>query len=178
MFVVFSLLIASNVGAQAPKIQWQKCLGGSLDDKAYVVQQTSDYGYVVVGHSTSVDGDVATTHNNPEYWIVKLSSVGSIQWQKSFGGSHYDVARSVQQTTDGGYIIAGESHSSDGDVFGYHFGTYDFWLVKLDAIGNIQWSKCFGGEGGGYGDEHAYTVQQTSDGGYIVAGDGRSNDGR
>ncbi len=157
-------------------IQWQKCLGGTYDDIAASVQQTTDGGYVVAGYSGSNDGDVSGNHatSYPDYWIVKLDASGNIQWQKCLGGSGEDYATSIRQTADGGYIVAGASYSTDGDVTGLH-GEYseDYWIVKLDASGNIQWQKCLGGST----SDRAFSIQPTTDGGYIVAGFTSSNDG-
>ncbi len=156
----------------AGSIQWQKCLGGSSHDAAYSVQQTADGGYIVAGSTSSNDGDVTGYHGLQDSWIVKLNASGTIQWQKCLGGSSDDYIYDVQQTADGGYIVAGTTYSNDGDVTGNH-GGYDYWIVKLNASGVIQWQKCLGGSG----SEWAYSVQQTADGGYIVAGYTYSNDG-
>ncbi len=152
-------------------IQWQKCLGGSGEDDAQSIQQTVDGGFIVVGYTYSNDSDVSGNHGYYDYWIVKLSSSGSIQWQKCLGGSDDDEAQAIQQTSDTGYIVAGFCSSNDGDVSGNH-GNKDFWVVKLNATGSIQWQKCLGGSD----DDEAKSIQQTSDGGYIVAGDTYSND--
>jgi hypothetical protein len=153
-------------------IQWQKCLGGTSWDEAYSIQQTTDGGYVVTGYTTSNDGDVSGNHGGEDYWVVKLDSSGNIQWQKCLGGTGDDRANSIQQTTDGGYVVAGYTYSNDGDVSGNHGGR-DFWVVKLDASGNIQWQKCLGGTNW----DEAYSIHQTTDGGYVVAGRTWSNDG-
>lgn len=156
-------------------IQWQKSFGGSSVDIAYSVQQTTDGGYIVAGNSFSNDGDVIGHHGTTAYgdfWILKLNSSGNIQWQKTLGGSHYDQATSIQQTTDAGYIIAGSSWSTDGDVTNNH-GSWDYWVVKLDSSGNLQWQKSLGGSD----YDNAQSVQQTTDGGYIIAGQSRSTDG-
>ncbi len=153
-------------------IQWQKSLGGSGSDRANSISQTSDGGYIMAGYSLSYDGDVSGNHGNGDYWIVKLNATGNIQWQKSLGGIDNDEAQSIQQTSDGGYIVAGWSFSTDGDVSGNH-GSGDFWIVKLNATGNILWQKSLGGSG----SDGAYSIRQTSDGGYIVSGYSRSNDG-
>ncbi len=155
-------------------IAWQKALGGSDWDVAHSIQQTTDGGYIVAGYTNSNDGDVSGNHGNSDFWVVKLDSNGNIVWQKALGGSSYDEAYSIQQTTDGGYIVAGYTESNDGDVSGsgYH-GGYDFWVVKLDSNGNKQWQKALGGSG----NDEAYSIQQTTDGGYIVAGYTWSNDG-
>lgn len=170
---LFLLLCCARIMAQnGSSILWQKCLGGSEYDVAKSIQQTTDGGYIVAGYSSSNDGDVSDNHGNHDYWIVKLDSSANIQWQKSFGGTVDDDAQSIQQTIDGGYIVAGSSKSNDGDVSGNH-GYGDYWIVKLDFSGNIEWQKSLGGSGGDY----AYSVQQTSDRGYIVAGTSSSNDG-
>jgi hypothetical protein len=153
-------------------LEWQKCLGGSQFDQSYSIQQTADSGYVVTGFSASNDGDVTANQGNDDYWIVKLNGAGTLQWQKNYGGSSFDDALSIRQTTDGGYIVAGDTESNDGDVTGSH-GGYDVWLVKLDSTGNLQWQKCLGGST----DDTAASIQQTSDGGYIVGGSTLSNNG-
>ncbi|WP_435525801.1 T9SS type A sorting domain-containing protein [Chryseobacterium indoltheticum] len=145
---------------------------GSYTDTANAIQQTSDGGYIVAGESNSINGDVTGNHGNSDYWIVKLDSSGNIQWQKSLGGSNRDAANSIKQTSDGGYIVAGESNSTNGDVVGNH-GNYDYWIVKLDSSGTMQWQKSLGGSL----YDAANSIQQTSDGGYIVAGGSNSTDG-
>jgi len=114
-------------------MQWQKSLGGSNEDEANSIQQTSDSGFIVAGYSISIDGDVSGNHGLPDYWIVKLDSIGNIQWQESLGGSNYDYANSILQASDSGYIIAGGSSSNDGDITGHHGSQNfaDFWIVKL-----------------------------------------------
>ena len=168
LFLIYSALAAQS----APSIEWQKALGGTHGESANAVQQTSDGGYIVAGNSMSNDGDVTGNHGGGDYWIVKLNPAGGIQWQKTLGGSHVDDAQSIRQTTDGGYIIAGSSNSSDGDISGNH-GNYDYWIVKLDSNGNMQWQKSLGGSS----MDMAQSIQQTSEGGYIVAGSSSSNDG-
>jgi hypothetical protein len=151
-------------------IQWQKSLGGTDEDEAADVQQTTDGGYIVAGSVKSNDGDVIGTHPGPviatnDYWLVKLDNSGSIQWQKTYGGTADDVAHSVIQTSDGGYIVAGKSLSSNGDVTGLH-GNFDYWLVKTDNKGKLIWEKCYGGSL----PEEAFCIQQTSDNGFVLAG--------
>ncbi|MEF3167805.1 MAG: hypothetical protein K6360_00495 [Deltaproteobacteria bacterium] len=81
------------------------------------------------------------------------------QWAKTYGGTSHDVANSIQQTSDGGYIVAGWTSS-------FGAGDWDFWVIKLDASGNVAWQKTYGGTS----CDEAFSIQQTSDGGYIVAG--------
>jgi hypothetical protein len=152
-------------------MQWLECPGGNSSDIAYSVQQTSDLGYVLAGATSSCDGDVRGNHGSSDAWIVKLDSNGFLLWQKCLGGSGWDEGRSIQQTTDGGYIVAGVTWSNDSDVTGNH-GRSDAWVVKLDSNGSLLWQKCLGGTG----NDEANSIQQTADGGYIVAGVTWSND--
>ena len=154
---------------------WQKCLGGSGTDQGKMAQPTADGGYIVVGYSNSTDGQVTGNHGQSDYWVVKLDDTGAVQWQKSLGGSSIDEGYAIQQTFDGGYIVAGSSNSNDGQVSGHHGDstTYDYWVVKLDDTGAIQWQRSLGGSG----NDNAYSVQQTSDSGYIVSGSSTSSDG-
>jgi len=164
------LLLPIAIYSQAPAIQWKKTFGGSILDFAKDVQQTSDGGYIVAGYSYSSDGDVIGNDGGIDCWIVKLNSNGVIQWQKSLGGTSPDYAYSIQQTTDGGYIIAGRSWSNDGDVNGNH-GDSDYLVFKLNANGVIQWQKSLGGSD----TDYANSIRQTTDGGYIIAGISNSN---
>ncbi|MBK7337710.1 MAG: hypothetical protein IPJ00_16810 [Saprospirales bacterium] len=123
------------------EIQWQKCLGGTKDDYARTVLQTPDDGFIVVGLTWSDDGDVSEIHSEyNDNWVVKLGGAGEIQWQKCFGGTGAEQAYTAIQTIDGGYLIAGESSSNDGDVSSNH-GGYDAWLVKFNSAGEIQWQN-------------------------------------
>jgi len=153
-------------------IEWQKCLGGSHWDSARSVRQTSDAGYIVAGYTESSDRDVSGYKGDGDAWVIKLNASGAIEWQKCLGGSDWDCANSVRQTGDGGYIVAGDTCSNDGDVSGF-LGNADAWVVKLDRYGGIEWQKCLGGSGWDYAD----STQQTGDDGYIVAGYTNSNDG-
>tara|TARA_B100000508_G_scaffold137355_2_gene131765 strand:- start:66500 stop:69556 length:3057 start_codon:yes stop_codon:yes gene_type:complete len=166
------LLLFSSFGFGQVSINWQKSYGGSLDDIANSIKPTSDGGIIVVGQSKSSDGDVNVNSGENDYWVTKLDSAGYIIWQNSFGGSGHDVAESIQQTTDNGYIIAGNSNSTDGDITGNN-GSFDRWIVKLDASGNLSWQKSLGGAGNDYGS----SIKQTNDGGYIVAGKSSSSNG-
>jgi len=178
MLIALAILFSSFVtNAQAPDIQWAKCYGGSSEDWANAVQQTSDGGYIIVGLTISDDGDVTGTHGTtyPDVWIVKTNDTGKIQWSKTMGGSYFDYANAVQQTKDGGYIVAAMAGSWDGDLTGVIDSNHatDMWIIKLNAVGEVIWQKCLGGSG----EETATSIQQTTDGGYIVAGQAQSDDG-
>ena len=113
----------------------------------------------MAGYSYSKDGDILGNHGNDDAWIVKLSSTGELQWQKALGGTGDDYANSIQQTTDGGFVIAGYTSSKNGDVSGLHGGGYDAWIVKLSSTGVIQWQNALGGTG----YDNANSIQKTVD---------------
>jgi uncharacterized repeat protein (TIGR01451 family) len=153
-------------------LEWQKCLGGSLDDTAYSCIKTADGGFIFVGNTKSNDGDVVGNNRHVDAWVVKLSSIGTIQWQKFLGGSGEDQLLSIYQTSDGGYVLGGATNSGDGDVSGVR-GFQSAWIVKLSSLGGVQWQKCYGGGS----IEIAYSVIQTLEGGYIFTGNASSTDG-
>ncbi|TKJ39761.1 hypothetical protein CEE37_10815 [candidate division LCP-89 bacterium B3_LCP] len=130
--------------------EWNQTFGGAFDDRGYSVQETSDGGYIVVGFTDVGDYDV---------YLIKIDASGVEQWNRPIGGSDDDRGYSVQQTSDSGYIIAGYTMS-------YGAGEKDVYLVKTDASGSQQWSQVFGGSD----DDYGKSVQQASDGGYIIAG--------
>ena len=130
-------------------------------------QQTPDGGYIVGGNSTSdISGD-KTENNigsfiNPDYWVLKLNSSGNIQWQNTIGGSSGERLESICMTDDGGYLIGGRSGSDiSGDKSENSIGNFDFWIVKLNSSGVIQWENTIGGDG----DDRCHAVVQATDGG-------------
>ena len=156
------------------KIEWQRVLGGSKFDYANDIQQTFDGGYIIAGHTNSNDGDITDLKGPQAFWVVKLDRKGNIQWEKTFEGSEGEAAYSIQQTVEGGYIAAGYTASSDGDIIGKHVSWYeDAWIVKLDPNGKIEWQKVLGGEDW----DEAWSIQQTLDLGYVVAGFAKSISG-
>ncbi len=173
-FTVSLCLVTTLLFAQAPlPKQWDKRFGGNDYDELYSCQQTTDGGYILGGYSGShVGGDKTEgSRGYNDYWIVKIDANGIKQWDKRFGGTFYDELQSLQQTTDGGYILGGTSRSGiGGDKTEDSRGYNDYWVVKIDTNGIKQWDKCFGGSG----DDQLYAVQQTSDGGYILGGSSTS----
>ena len=162
-YLLFILPLGSY--AQTPGIEWQKTYGGTGTDEASVVRPTNDGGYIVTGLSNSANGDVTGNHGAADHWVMKLNSLGAIQWKKSYGGSSDDKGYDIRQTTDGGYIFIGYTTSNDGNVTGNH-GSTDYWVVKINDTGLIQWQKAMGGSGA----ENGYNVIQTLDGGYATIG--------
>ena len=155
-------------------IQWQNTIGGNSMDQLTSIQQTADGGYILSGWSYSnISGD--KTENSigvSDYWVVKLDSIGNIQWQNTIGGNLHEVSPIIKQTTDGGYILGGYSGSGiSGDKTESNNGGEDYWVLKLDTIGNIQWQNTIGGK---FVDQLS-SIQQTTDGGYILGGLSMSN---
>ena len=132
---------------------WNKTFGGSSDDESYAVQQTIDGGYITAGWTQSFGA------GGEDAWLIKTDAKGNELWNKTFGGSSDDESYAVQQTIDGGYITAGWTQS-------FGAGGEDAWLIKTDAKGNELWNKTFGGSS----DDESYTVQRTTDGGFVIIG--------
>lgn len=172
VFIVLAILTDCYCFAQSPSIEWQRCYGGNGTDYPLAIRNDINGGCVVIGFTFSANGDVIGNHGGVDFWILKLTIDGNIQWQKTLGGSSDDYGYSIEQTIDGGYIVAGGTYSIDGDVTGNH-GSTDFWVVKLNSTGNIEWQKTLGGSN----FDHAFNIKQTRDGGYIVTGSTYSIDG-
>ncbi len=134
-------------------ITWAKTYGGTATEGVRAVKQTSDGGFIIAGETFSFGA------GNRDMYVVKTDAAGNEQWSKTYGGTASDLLQGIEQTTDGGYIIAGETQS-------FGSGAVDAYLLKTDGSGVLVWSKTFGGSA----DDRAYDVKQTTDGGYIVAG--------
>ncbi len=155
-------------------IIFQKTIGGSYYDTFITMASTTDGGVILGGFSESdISGDkTENSKGEADYWIVKLNSSGEIEWDKTLGGSESDYLLSIIQTSDNGYLLAGESHSNiSGDKTENSQGLGDFWVIKLDSIGNLQWQNTIGGSN----SDKAYSSYQTADGGFIIGGYSRSD---
>jgi hypothetical protein len=130
-------------------VEWYKTLGSNGNEWGHAVQQTPDGGYIIAGHVENHDGDVVAPPGSASMWAVKLSPTGQIEWQKAMGGSMGEIAYSIDQTTDGGYVVGGMTWSKDGDVTGHHEQS-DFWIVKLSP------APVSGSEEPGYGSLQAF----------------------
>ena len=175
MLLFASSFYSNTIFSQTiPVRQWDKTFGGSDDDLLRSIQQTTDEGYILGGSSFSNSSADKSQNTNGgiDYWIIKIDANGSKEWDRTFGGTDDDVFRSIQQTTDGGYILGGYSYSGiSGNKSENSRGFTDYWVMKIDANGQKQWDKTFGGSNYDY----LYSVQQTTDGGYILAGSSASN---
>lgn len=153
-------------------VEWQNVIGGPLGEKAYATVRASDGGYIIVGSSISKSGDVQGSHGGTDAVVVKVDANGNRQWVKLYGGSNKDELHAIAAVPDGGYILAGYTLSSDGDVPDKNYNG-DFWVMKIDAKGAIQWSRTYGG----WLEDDATSVAIAKDGGYVVTGCARGNGG-
>ncbi len=174
--LLLSLLLSPSLVAQDLLYHFDRDFGGSVWEDLNSVEQTADDGYILGGHSSSpqdIPNVSETSRGNLDFWLVKLDEDGNKQWDKRYGGSEIERLFSVKQTTDGGYILGGWSASNaNGDKTGANRGLFDYWLVKTDAAGVMQWDSTYGG---GHLD-YLFSVVETNDG-YILAGQSWSDAG-
>lgn len=178
--------VAENAGAQdfwvvktdaLGGIKWQKSFGFSGKDEGISMIRTNDSGFLLIGildvTASAGQGNFGgKRHAGGDYWALKITSEGELQWSKYFGGTFTDTPYDVIETLDGSFIIVGSSDSSDVDISD-NKGTYDFWVVKIANGGDLIWERNFGG---GEIDE-AHGIVSSPDGNYIIVGETRSNDG-
>ena len=157
---------ASNV------LLWQKTYGGSGHETPNKILNTSDGGFLLLGYSNSSDGDVSGNKGWDDCWLLKLDENGNILWDRNFGGTSRDLGNNILPTKDGGFLIAATSKSTDGDVSGNHGGN-DFWLLKINAEGSIEWENTYGGSE----DETFSDIKQLNDTSFLLLGSSRSSDG-
>ena len=150
-------------------IIWQKCYGGTNNETSENIQLTNDGGFIIAGTSNSNDGNVTNNNGDSDFWIVKLDTIGGLEWQKSIGTAGKDTATYVQQTSDNNYVVSGIINEFQDEFI--NIG--DAYLIKLNSSGNEMWSKTLGGSM----KDKANSVTQTIDGGYLVSGYSYSNDG-
>ena len=177
LFVVFIVLYSCNKddeGGDPPpivnefmgEIEYVKTFGGSNEDDAVSMVQDIDGSYLILGTTSSNDGDIIDkTTTDADLWLLKLSPDGQIIWSKTYGGSLDDKATRITKTSDGGFLLTGYSMSDDGDVSSNE-GFHDYWLVKINRDGIIQWDRNYGFSG----SDQSFDAFQTSDGGYFLSG--------
>ena len=151
--LAFSLSPINSSKSTPPRVEWIKTYGGLRGDVGWAVRQTRDGGYIIIGTTSS--------YGEGEYdaWLIKTDEHGEVEWNRTYGGVRWDVGWSLEETSDGGYILAGETSS-------WGSGHYDIWLIKLSSRGDEEWSLVYGWPDWDIG----YCVKELRDGGYIVAG--------
>lgn len=160
----------TKIDAQG-ELLWRGYFGGSNNDRSHAVVPSNDGGYVMAGFSESDDFDISNTQGSYDFWLVKVDAAGNFVWERSFGGTGIEISYDIANTLDGGYVVAGNTFSGDGDI-SQSKGESDFWLIKVDANGNLVWERTFGGSQ----FDAAQAVVSSGDGGYYVVGNSKSSD--
>ncbi|MEM8999101.1 MAG: hypothetical protein AAGB24_02470 [Bacteroidota bacterium] len=150
---------------------WERSFGGTGIDQSYDIARTKDGAYAIVGNTFSIDTDVSKNNGESDIWLIKISEAGELLWQKSYGGTGFDASHGISTAADGGFIISGNSKSFNGDAT-QNFGENDFWLIKTDESGELEWQRSFGGTG----LDFAYDALEGADGSIILVGDTASED--
>ena len=151
---------------------WEKSFGGDQIDEARGIVKTNDGHFLIAGDTRSNDQDVSSNKGAADLWLIKISSDGNLIWEKTIGGSSFDVARAIKSTRDNGFILSGSSRSSDGDV-SINKGQNDAWVIKVNTEGNLEWETTAGGSN----VDFAYSVAELNDNSIIAVGDTTSQDG-
>ncbi len=171
LFTVFFMSLFQLINAQ--DILWEKSYGGKHAEYLFDAIPTPDYGFILAGSSLSKKTGNKTEENRGDldYWVWKMDEKGDLDWQKSLGGSGQDLLKTVVLTNDGGFLLAGFSHSNEGlDKRENSRGQSDFWIVKLNAKGGEEWQKTIGGSG----QDDLTAVVRTRDGGFVIGGSSAS----
>lgn len=165
------ILFETSIHAQPLKINWQKSYGGSDADYGIKIGKTHN-GFILFCTAYSNDGEVLGNHGSSDFWVVRIDTIGNIIWSKTYGGSYYDNLKQMKPTLDGGFVIIGHTFSTDGDVQGNH-GSSDYWVIKIDSLGDLKWQTCLGGSIQDFGE----VIDLAPDSGFICNGWSASPDG-
>ncbi len=157
--------------ASTGDLLWERSLGGSGIEISYDIAKTTDNGYVITGNTFSNDIDVSKNNGESDVWLIKLDDNGNLIWEKTFGGTEYDAAQGVFTSLDGGFLIVGNSKSSDLDAIS-NMGENDIWILRANARGDLIWQQTFGGADLDYG----FDVIENTDKSLLVVGESASTD--
>jgi hypothetical protein len=170
LFFIGAFFIVQSALSQNPLVkQWDKRFGGKRSDDFSCMEQTPDKGFILCGWTySSNSGNISTPLiGGFDFWVIKINAIGNKKWDKRFGGTGDDRLWAMCQTFDGGYVFSGYSSSdSSGNKTQDTWGSYDYWIVKTDSLGNKQWDRDYGG----LNYEGVASIEQTNDGGYILVG--------
>jgi len=153
------------------QLVWEKNYGGDEIDEAYGIVSSGDGDYLIVGNTRSSTGDISLNNGAADVWVVKIDADGEIIWEKTYGGTGFDAGRAIVRVKNGGFILAGNSRSGDGDL-SENRGQNDAWILKIDAMGNLEWQKTVGGTQ----IDLAHGVTELADGTVIAVGESASAD--
>ena len=153
-------------------LQWSRYFGGTFTDTAYDAVETQNGNFIIVGSSDSEDIDINNNKGSYDFWVLKVSSSGTLIWEKSYGGSEIDEARAITGTQDGNFIIVGDSRSNDVDISSNN-GAADIWAIKINSDGDVLWENSYGGSG----FDGVQSIYKTQNNDFIVAGNSRSDNG-
>lgn len=164
-----------KIDLQGNKI-WQNTYGGSGNETCKSIKKSNNGGYLLIGNSTSNNGDLSTNYGQQDVWLLKIDNLGTLQWQQSFGGSNDDFTTDFTEDQSGNFLIVGETYSFDNDAVENHssIGSRDYFIIKISSQGQKIWTKCYGGSG----NEYARGVIQSNSNEYIIVGESYSNDGQ
>ena len=173
--------ISGNIGtydfwiikiSESGDLVWEKSFGGSQIDEARAIIKTDDGNYIVAGDTRSSDNDISQNKGAADLWLIKISPTGNLIWEKTLGGSSFDVARAIKKTQDNSFLLSGSSRSSDMDV-SENKGQNDAWVLKTNNSGNLIWETTIGGSN----IDFSYDVAELTSGSIIAVGDTNSTDG-
>ena len=151
-------------------LQWRYYFGGTDNDRAHAAVAAPDGGFVMAGFSESDDFDISQPNGSYDFWVVKVNRQGELQWETNLGGTGIDIASDIAADPRGGYLVAGQSFSTDGDISANR-GESDVWVVRLDPAGNMLWEQSYGGTA----FDAAESIALTSDGNFLISGTTRSS---
>lgn len=151
---------------------WERHYGGSFNEKVNALVEVPGQGYLSVHATDSEDGDVEMSRGKNDAWLVFINAFGDIQWQVALGGNDNDEIHEMLLDPQGNLLMVGTTFSTNGDI-PHQYGKGDIWVLKLDTLGRLLWSKTFGGSKADGGN----SIVPTHDGGMLVGGVVRSRDG-
>ena len=152
-------------------LEWSRFFGGSFTEIPLGIVETDDHNFIIAGSSDSDDFNISNNLGTYDFWIIKIAPTGSLIWEKSFGGSEIDEARAITTSSDGNFMVVGDTRSSDIDV-SENKGAADVWIVKFSTEGSLIWEKTIGGTS----FDTARAIYKTQDNGFLIAGSSRSLD--
>jgi hypothetical protein len=162
----FCVIKISDTGT----LVWEKSFGGSEIDEAHAISKTADGNYLIVGDTRSSDLDISQNNGAADLWVMKITPDGTLLWEKTLGGSSFDVGRSISKTQDNGFLISGSSRSTNGNLTS-NKGQNDAWVVKINSSGNLEWQKTIGGSE----VDFFYDVVELNDQTIVAVGDSNSS---